>query len=165
MKKIIALDIDGTLTNSKKEVTQPTLDKIIEIQKKGHVVAIASGRPLPGIRKIAGTLPGPSGSSGSARFAPGASPLAGRRGRGAGQPLDARCLLLGRCFPALRTARIRKVLFPILRLLWGQRPGGIPQPSLPSETGIGRLPQKRASSGRKGSCSYEQRGGSLSGLG
>ena len=40
MKKIIALDIDGTLTNSKKEVTQPTLDKIIEIQKKGHVVAI-----------------------------------------------------------------------------------------------------------------------------
>ena len=56
MKKIIALDIDGTLTNSKKEVTQPTLDKIIEIQKKGHVVAIASGRPLPGIRKIADTL-------------------------------------------------------------------------------------------------------------
>ena len=47
MKKIIALDIDGTLTNSKKEVTQPTLDKIIEIQEKGHVVAIASGRPLP----------------------------------------------------------------------------------------------------------------------
>ena len=56
MKKIIALDIDGTLTNSKKEVTQPTLDKIIEIQEKGHVVAIASGRPLPGIRKIADTL-------------------------------------------------------------------------------------------------------------
>lgn len=39
-----------------KEVTQPTLDKIIEIQEKGHVVAIASGRPLPGIRKIADTL-------------------------------------------------------------------------------------------------------------
>ena len=51
MKKIIALDIDGTLTNSKKEITKPTLDKIMEIQKKGHVVAIASGRPLPGIRK------------------------------------------------------------------------------------------------------------------
>ena len=47
MKKIIALDIDGTLTNSKKEITKPTLDKIMEIQKKGHVVAIASGRPLP----------------------------------------------------------------------------------------------------------------------
>ena len=28
MKKIIALDIDGTLTNSKKEITKPTLDKI-----------------------------------------------------------------------------------------------------------------------------------------
>ena len=26
MKKIIALDIDGTLTNSKKEITKPTLD-------------------------------------------------------------------------------------------------------------------------------------------
>lgn len=34
MKKIIALDIDGTLTNSKKEITKPTLDKIMEIQKK-----------------------------------------------------------------------------------------------------------------------------------
>ena len=56
MKKIIALDIDGTLTNSKKEITKPTLDKIMEIQKKGHVVAIASGRPLPGIRKIADEL-------------------------------------------------------------------------------------------------------------
>lgn len=53
MKKIIALDIDGTLTNSKKEITKPTLDKIIEMQEKGHVVAIASGRPLPGIRRIA----------------------------------------------------------------------------------------------------------------
>ncbi|MGN0395554.1 MAG: Cof-type HAD-IIB family hydrolase [Coprococcus sp.] len=55
-KKILALDIDGTLTNSKKEVTQKTLDKIMEIQDKGHIVAIASGRPLPGIRRIADLL-------------------------------------------------------------------------------------------------------------
>lgn len=34
MKKIIALDIDGTLTNSKKEITKPTLDKIMENPEK-----------------------------------------------------------------------------------------------------------------------------------
>lgn len=55
-KKILALDIDGTLTNSKKEITEATLHKIIEIQKLGHIIAIASGRPLPGIRKIADLL-------------------------------------------------------------------------------------------------------------
>ncbi len=55
-KKILALDIDGTLTNSKKEITANTLDKIMEIQEQGHIVAIASGRPLPGIRKIADLL-------------------------------------------------------------------------------------------------------------
>jgi len=55
-RKILALDIDGTLTNSNKEVTPLTLKKIKEIQGLGHMVAIASGRPLPGIRKIADTL-------------------------------------------------------------------------------------------------------------
>ena len=55
-KKLLALDIDGTLTNTQKEITPKTLQKIIEVQEKGHVVAIASGRPLPGIRKIADTL-------------------------------------------------------------------------------------------------------------
>lgn len=55
-KKILALDIDGTLTNSKKEISQKTLDKIMEIQEMGHIVAIASGRPLPGIRRIADIL-------------------------------------------------------------------------------------------------------------
>lgn len=55
-RKILALDIDGTLTNTEKEITPRTLEKIIEVQEKGHVVAIASGRPLPGIRKIAETI-------------------------------------------------------------------------------------------------------------
>ena len=31
--QILALDLDGTLTNSKKEITKPTLDALIEIQK------------------------------------------------------------------------------------------------------------------------------------
>lgn len=55
-KKILALDIDGTLTNGKKEITQATKNKIMEIQEMGHIVAIASGRPLPGIRRIAEEL-------------------------------------------------------------------------------------------------------------
>ncbi len=55
-KKLLALDIDGTLTNTQKEITPNTLKKIIEVQEKGHIVAIASGRPLPGIRKIADTI-------------------------------------------------------------------------------------------------------------
>lgn len=55
-KKLLALDIDGTLTNTKKEVTPRTLEKLIEVQEAGHIVAIASGRPLPGIRKIADTI-------------------------------------------------------------------------------------------------------------
>lgn len=55
-KKLLALDIDGTLTNTQKDITTATLEKIIEAQEKGNIVAIASGRPLPGIRKIADTI-------------------------------------------------------------------------------------------------------------
>lgn len=55
-KKLLALDIDGTLTNTQKDITPATLEKIIEAQEKGHIVAIVSGRPLPGIRKIADTI-------------------------------------------------------------------------------------------------------------
>ena len=55
-KKLLALDIDGTLTNTQKDITPATVEKIIEAQEKGHIVAIASGRPLPGIRKIADTI-------------------------------------------------------------------------------------------------------------
>ena len=33
--KMIALDLDGTLTNSKKEVSAHTRDVLIDIQKKG----------------------------------------------------------------------------------------------------------------------------------
>ena len=55
-KKLLALDIDGTLTNTQKDITPATLEKIIEAQEKGNIVAIASGRPLPGIRKIADTI-------------------------------------------------------------------------------------------------------------
>lgn len=52
-KKILILDIDGTLVNSKKEITPRTKDALFEIQRKGHLVALASGRPYPGMKKYA----------------------------------------------------------------------------------------------------------------
>ena len=54
--KLIVLDIDGTLTNSKKEITPATKEALIKIQEQGVYVAIASGRPTPGTKKVAETL-------------------------------------------------------------------------------------------------------------
>lgn len=54
--KVIVLDIDGTLTNTKKEITAATLNAIKELQKKGGIVVLASGRPTAGIRLIADQL-------------------------------------------------------------------------------------------------------------
>lgn len=48
--KLLALDIDGTLTNSKKEITAATKDAIQDIMGRGHKVILSSGRPAPGMR-------------------------------------------------------------------------------------------------------------------
>jgi len=56
MKKVLVLDIDGTLTNSKKEITPATKEALIETQEQGHIVVVASGRPTAGIVKIADEL-------------------------------------------------------------------------------------------------------------
>ena len=55
-QKMLVLDIDGTLTNSKKEITPATKKAIRKIQEDGHVVVIASGRPTPGTAKVANEL-------------------------------------------------------------------------------------------------------------
>ena len=55
-RKMLVLDIDGTLTNSKKEITSKTKEAIIKLQKNGHIVVIASGRPTAGIIDIADEL-------------------------------------------------------------------------------------------------------------
>lgn len=55
-RKILVLDIDGTLTNSAKEITPATKKAIIDIQEKGHVVMLASGRPTQGMRRYADEL-------------------------------------------------------------------------------------------------------------
>ena len=54
--KLLVLDIDGTVTNAKKEVTEKTRQAIIHLQERGIPVAIASGRPSQGVRKVAKTL-------------------------------------------------------------------------------------------------------------
>ena len=54
--RLIVLDIDGTLTNSKKEITPRTKEALIKIQEQGVYVAIASGRPTPGTKKVAQEL-------------------------------------------------------------------------------------------------------------
>lgn len=54
--EILALDLDGTLTNSQKEITAPTKKALIEIQERGKKVILASGRPTAGIVSLAREL-------------------------------------------------------------------------------------------------------------
>ena len=54
--KLIALDIDGTLTNDQKEITPKTRDTLLEIQENGVRVILASARPTPGLYKTARQL-------------------------------------------------------------------------------------------------------------
>lgn len=54
--KLLVLDLDGTLTNSEKKITDPTRKALIEIQKKGIKVVLASGRPTCGIEPLAKEL-------------------------------------------------------------------------------------------------------------
>ncbi len=54
--ELIVLDLDGTLTNSKKEITPATRQALIDIQKAGKKVVLASGRPEKGVIKVAKEL-------------------------------------------------------------------------------------------------------------
>ena len=54
--KYLILDVDGTLTNSKKELTDKTYEALMDIQERGHKIVIASGRPTPGIGWIVDRL-------------------------------------------------------------------------------------------------------------
>ncbi len=55
-RKVLILDIDGTLTNSEKEITPKTLEALLDIQKQGHTIIIASGRPTHGVKRISDLL-------------------------------------------------------------------------------------------------------------
>ncbi len=54
--KLIAVDIDGTLTNSRKEITPRTRYALLEAQRQGKRVIIASGRQPMGVYPIARDL-------------------------------------------------------------------------------------------------------------
>lgn len=54
--KLLALDIDGTLTNSQKQISPKTKQALMEAQQKGLRLILASGRPTDGVRPLARQL-------------------------------------------------------------------------------------------------------------
>ena len=54
--KMIVLDLDGTLTNEKKEITAKTYNSLMQVQQQGVKIVLASGRPTYGIVPLARQL-------------------------------------------------------------------------------------------------------------
>ena len=54
--KVIVMDVDGTLTNSKKIITKKTKETLIEAQNNGILLVLASGRPTSGLIDFAKEL-------------------------------------------------------------------------------------------------------------
>lgn len=54
--QMLVLDIDGTLTTSKKEISPATREALLSIQEQGYKVVLASGRPTAGMRRYAREL-------------------------------------------------------------------------------------------------------------
>lgn len=54
--KLLALDLDGTLTNSKKEITPRNREILLHAQQQGVRLILASGRPTYGIAPLADEL-------------------------------------------------------------------------------------------------------------
>lgn len=54
--KAIVLDLDGTLTNNKKEITPHTKEVLMRAQELGVKIILASGRPTYGIAPLADQL-------------------------------------------------------------------------------------------------------------
>ena len=55
-KKLLVLDVDGTLVNNNKEITPRTKDALFRAMEAGHSVMIASGRPTPGVQRYVDEL-------------------------------------------------------------------------------------------------------------
>ncbi len=53
---IIVLDLDGTLTNRDKIITDRTKKSLMEVQRRGKKVVLASGRPTYGVMPLAEEL-------------------------------------------------------------------------------------------------------------
>ena len=54
--EIIVLDLDGTLTNRDKVITPKTKEALMELQKRGKKIVLASGRPTVGVMPLAKEL-------------------------------------------------------------------------------------------------------------
>ena len=56
MYKMIALDLDGTLNNDEKKITDKTREALLAVQQHGVTVVLASGRQAPGLSREADAL-------------------------------------------------------------------------------------------------------------
>ena len=45
MYRLVVLDLDGTLTNNRKEITSRTREALLRYQEEGGRIVLASGRP------------------------------------------------------------------------------------------------------------------------
>ncbi len=50
--KLVAIDIDGTLLNSKKEITPEVFSAIQDAKAAGVKIVIATGRPIAGVQRL-----------------------------------------------------------------------------------------------------------------
>ena len=50
--KLVAIDIDGTLLNSKKEITPSVFEAIQDAKAAGVKIVITTGRPIAGVSKL-----------------------------------------------------------------------------------------------------------------
>lgn len=50
--KLVAIDIDGTLLNSKKEITPSVFEAIQDAKAAGVKIVITTGRPIAGVPKL-----------------------------------------------------------------------------------------------------------------
>lgn len=56
MKRVIAMDMDGTLLNSKKKIDEETKKELLRQQDAGALLILASGRPSSGLTEFAKEL-------------------------------------------------------------------------------------------------------------
>ena len=53
--KLLVLDVDGTLLNNAREISNRTLAALLKVQQMGVRIVLASGRPTYGLMPLAKT--------------------------------------------------------------------------------------------------------------
>ena len=74
MYRLVVLDLDGTLTNNRKEITSRTREALLRYQEEGGRIVLASGRPTYGVWPVSYTHLGSAG----AYIRPGRGPCCAR---------------------------------------------------------------------------------------